>query len=85
MSDPVYNRLVFTGYMGSVKMISGSIWMYRYSTALDVLDLVKDPMKFPNAEEFGMLLANRERENGATCMPWEVRDLEGRILWSATK
>lgn len=85
MSNPVYNRLVFTGYMAYIKMLNGNIWTYRYVTALDILDLTKDPMKFPDAQEFGLLVANRERDHGRACMPWEVRDLEGRILWSATK
>lgn len=88
MSDPVYNKLAFRGYMIFTQTSTGNIWQYRYSTYLDIKDMMRDqpdPNHFPGPQEACMIITNGERVKGIMCKPYKTEDLEGNILWSNDK
>lgn len=84
MSDHVYNKLAFRGYLIFTQTSAGNIWQYRYRTLLDIKDMMReqpDPDYFPSPEEACMIITNGERSKGIMCKPARTEDLEGNILW----
>lgn len=80
-SDPVYNKLVFRGYMIFVIYMDYKMRKFPYRTFEEIQDLTKSKDNFPSPEEACMLIANAERFLGFMCAPHHVEDLEGNTLW----
>lgn len=81
MSDPVYNKLVFRGYMIFILYMGGVTRKFPYRTYEEMQDLTKSKDNFPSPAEACMLIANSERFLGFMCAPHHVEDLEGNTLW----